>query len=74
MARRKIQGDDCTGCKPVDTLKVHNLHPFMVQNDRHAWDVFNKAQDEGRVKVSDLYGNGYDDNHITTALRNLFKS
>jgi hypothetical protein len=46
----------------------------MVQNDRHAWDVFNKAQDEGRVKVSDLYGNGYDDNHIATALRNIFKS
>jgi hypothetical protein len=57
----------------LDTLNAHNLHPFMVKNERHAWDVFHKAWSEGRLNGSDLYDR-YNDNHIATALKAIFKA
>ena len=56
----------------METLKARNLHPFMVKNDRHAWDVFHKAWQEGRIDGKALYAD-CNDAHIQTALRSIFK-
>jgi hypothetical protein len=57
----------------LDTLESHNLHSDMVKTNRDAWDVMWKAIDEGRFIINTLYLEGLNDNHITTALRNIFK-
>ena len=59
-----------TAC--LDTLKAHNLHPVMVSSNRHAWDVFHKAWHEGRLNGNALY-RIYNDNHIETALKAIFR-
>ncbi len=59
-----------TAC--METLKAHHLHPFMVQNDGHAWQVFHKAWNEKRIDGHALY-KSYNDAHIQTALRKIFK-
>lgn len=54
------------------TLKAHALHPFMVASDAHAWQVFHKAWNEQRIDGNALYKK-YNDAHIQTALRKIFK-
>ncbi len=56
----------------MDTLKAHNLHPWMVQDTRTAWQVFHKAAYEGRIVVNELYKK-FNDDHIETALKRIFK-
>lgn len=70
----KIQGADFTKLKAalLDTLKAHGLHPFMVQNNRHAWQAFHKASDEKRIDINALY-RVYNDAHIETAFKKIFK-
>lgn len=55
-----------------ETLKVHNLHPFMVKNTGHAWDLFHKAWNEKRVDGNALYKYLTDAN-LETAFRRMFK-
>jgi hypothetical protein len=70
----KIQGEEFTQLRAalLDTLKAHNLHPFMVNSTRLAWQVFNKACDEKRIDLYALYKD-CNDSHIETALKNIFK-
>jgi hypothetical protein len=56
----------------VATLSAHALHPFMVQSERHAWDVFHKACQEGRIDCNAMYRD-YTDTHIASAMRKIFK-
>lgn len=72
MAR--IKGDTFIALERglMATLSAHGLHPFMVQNDRRAWDVFHRAWQEGRIDGKALYRD-YNDAHIQTALRAIFK-
>lgn len=49
-------------------LKDRGLHPFMVQDNKTAWDCFNLA------KCHWMYDQGYNDSHINTALNRIFKS
>ena len=56
----------------VETLRAHGLHPFMVQNERHAWDCFHKAWQEGRIDGHALYRH-YTDAHLATAMKRIFK-
>ena len=63
---------ECLKIALFETLKAHNLHPFMVKNDRHAWDVYHKAVSKKRVDSWII--NSCDDSHIETALRKIFKS
>jgi hypothetical protein len=56
----------------LETLKGHNIHPFMVQSTANAWNVFHKAWNEGRLDGGKLYDN-YNDAHIETALKAIFK-
>jgi len=75
----KIQGQTFDNLQSAlfDTLAAHNLHPFMVQNTRHAWQVFHRACDEGRVNLNGLYAsydNTVNDSHIETALNKIFKA
>ena len=51
-----------------ETLKAHGLHPYMVQNSRHAWDTASKAG-----SPLWMYEEGYNDDHIATALKKIFK-
>ena len=71
----KISQDDYTKIQVAlfDTLKAHNLHPFMVQNSAHAWQVFHKACSENRLSCNELYKQ-YNDEHIATALNKIFKT
>lgn len=74
MAYNTIKGAEFEALKRgcFDTLKAHNLHPFMVQNFRHAWECFHKAVDEGRIDLNALYRT-YNDTHIETALNKIFR-
>jgi hypothetical protein len=56
----------------IATLKAHNLHPFMVNSERHAWDCFHKAWQEGRIDGNALYRH-YNDANIATAMKKIFK-
>lgn len=56
----------------MDTLKAHNLHSFMVNSTARMWEVFHKASYENRINLNDLYKR-YNDSHIETALRKIFK-
>ena len=55
-----------------DTLKFHNLHPYMVVDSGMAWRVFHKAWQEKRINGNELYEK-YTDSHITTAMKKIFK-
>ena len=54
----------------LDTLKENNLHPYQVQSNLHAWQVFHKAAHE--YKLYKLY-DYLNDSHVETALRKIFK-
>lgn len=56
----------------METLAAHDLHPFQVNSTRHAWDVFSKASQERRFGCVAFYDH-YDDSHIETALKRVFK-
>jgi hypothetical protein len=56
----------------METLKAYNLHPFMGQGNRLAWQVFHKACSDGRLNCNELY-RSYNDAHIETALKAIFK-
>ena len=45
------------------------LHPYMVQSNRHAWDVFHMVDDRFKNHLYDYLN----DNHIETALKRIFK-
>jgi hypothetical protein len=70
----KIKEEDFEVIKKacLDTLKAYGKHPYIVQSTRRAWDVFNRASDEGRINVFALYKK-YNDQHIETALRAIFR-
>jgi hypothetical protein len=57
----------------IATLKAHGLHPFMVQNSKHAWEVFHKSWSENRIDGHALYRE-FNDSHIETALKKIFRS
>lgn len=59
-------------CALIDTLKAHNLHPSIVQNERSAWDVFHAAVREGRLSLRSIYDDA-NDTHINTAMRKIFR-
>ncbi len=54
-----------------ETIKVHNLHPYMVKNSGHAWQVFHKAWNEGKFDGNGFYKK-YNDSNIETAMRKMF--
>ena len=56
----------------MDTLKAHNLHPYMVSNSGMAWEVFHKAWNEGKINGNELYKK-YNDSHIETAMKKMFR-
>jgi hypothetical protein len=70
----KIRGDEYEAIRTAcfDTLKAHNLHPFMVNTKLDAWNVFHKACAERRLNCNALYKT-YNDSHIETALKAIFK-
>lgn len=70
----KIKGNDLDVLRKglFDTLKAHNLHPFMVQNEGHAWEVFHKAWNEKRIDGNDLYKR-YNDQNFATAFKHIFR-
>lgn len=55
-----------------ETLKAHNLHPFMVKSNGHAWEVFHKAWNEKRIDGNGLYKYLTDAN-LESAFRKIFK-
>jgi hypothetical protein len=65
----KITGEHFTKLE-ADCLAVLNKHSIdrsKVQTERDRWDVMHHA------KAYWLYDHGYNDNHIDTALRAIFK-
>ena len=56
----------------METLNAHQIHPFMVKTSGHAWQVFHKAWNEKRIDGNALYKK-YNDSHIETALKRIFK-
>jgi len=71
MARIKGEELNTLRIAMFETLKVHNLHPFMVQNEDHAWQVYTKARNEGRIAD---YHKKYTDAHLATAFKQIFKA
>jgi len=70
----KVNGSDFETIKTacLDTLKAHSLHPAMVNDTASAWQVFHKACSDGRLNCHALYKT-YNDDHIGTALKAIFK-
>ena len=57
----------------VDTLKAHNLHPYMAKTLSHMWDIFHKAWNEKRLDGDALYKH-YTDANLETAFKRILKS
>jgi hypothetical protein len=70
----KVQGADFDAVQRglIDTLKAHDLHPYMVSTVAHMWQVFNRAWTEKRIDGHDLYKR-YTDAHLEIAMRKIFK-
>ena len=56
----------------MSVLTSNGLHPYQVNSNLHAWQVFHKAGDTGLLNRAELY-KLYNDNHIETALKHIFK-
>jgi len=63
---------DALGKGLVDTLLAHQMHPFMVNCERHMWDCFHMAWREKRIDGKELYKH-YTDANLLTAMRKIFK-
>ena len=68
---KKLYDEITTACMAV--LRGHGLHPFMVQNTRHAWEVYHKACETGLLDRMAIYKD-YTDAHIETALKRIFRN
>ena len=57
-----------------ETLEVHDLEPHQVQSTALAWEVFYKTREDGRLHLSldELYER-YDDSHLETAFKRIFR-
>ncbi len=51
-------------------MRPFHLHTLMIKRLSYAWSVFWKSQ----PNINWLYDEGYTDDHIETAVRNIFKN
>lgn len=53
--------------------KTAGVQPNLINSQRCRWDLLAYAGSIGLISINALYDRGYNDDHLDTAMRKIFK-